>query len=387
MKKRKTAAGAAAVLLCLGLMPVQAFGQASPEFAYSAEKWASLRDDKLEYDEIADLVHEYNNTVVQNAISYKDEKDDSRDDVAQDYYDRANEIYGNLEYPDSDDASYGSRVASALNSEKQAESLMKQGDETVDDGETKKLGYEQTEAGLVKQAQELMISYWSQACSMDSLKARKQQAETAYQSELKRLEAGMSTQSAVLSAKEAVSNAEASIVTAESSLQKTKESLCQMLGWGYGAQVEIGLLPEPELERIAAIDTEADTKKALENSYGLKKTVKQLANARTATVREKLQQTEKNQRTAIANSVGSACQNLLLARSEYEQAEQAFQLEGTSMASAERKLAAGTMTQTAYQNQQVSYLAARVAADTKKLDLLKAMVNYEWTVNGLASVS
>ena len=31
----------------------------SPEFAYTAEKWASLRDDKLEFGEIADLVPSY----------------------------------------------------------------------------------------------------------------------------------------------------------------------------------------------------------------------------------------------------------------------------------------------------------------------------------------
>ena len=29
---------------------------ASPEFAYPPEKWASLRDDVLEYEELADLI-------------------------------------------------------------------------------------------------------------------------------------------------------------------------------------------------------------------------------------------------------------------------------------------------------------------------------------------
>ena len=35
----------------------------SPEFAYTAEQWASFRDNKLEFDEIIYLIHEYNNTV------------------------------------------------------------------------------------------------------------------------------------------------------------------------------------------------------------------------------------------------------------------------------------------------------------------------------------
>ena len=32
----------------------------SPEFAYTADKWASLRDNVMEYGELADLIHEYN---------------------------------------------------------------------------------------------------------------------------------------------------------------------------------------------------------------------------------------------------------------------------------------------------------------------------------------
>ena len=46
----------------------------TPEFAYSAEKWASLRDNIMEYGELADLVHEYNPTVISNRSTYKDQK-------------------------------------------------------------------------------------------------------------------------------------------------------------------------------------------------------------------------------------------------------------------------------------------------------------------------
>lgn len=368
------------------LQPMQAYA-GSPEFAYTAEKWAALRDDKLEYDEIADLVHEYNNTVIQNQIAYKEEKDDDRDDVAQDYYDRANEIYDNITYPDSDDANYGSQMAAALQNEQQAEALMKQGDESTDDSETKKLGYDKTEAALVKQAQGLMITYWNQYYSLDSQREKKAQAEASYQSEQNRLAAGMSTQAKVLSAKEAVSTAEASILSGESSLEKTKESLCLMLGWTYGSDVEIGELPEPDMDRIAATDIDADIQAAVENNYTYRITKKQLANARTSTVKEKLTQTEKNQREAISTNVKAAYSSLILARSNYEQAIKALELEQTNMASAENKLQAGTITRTSYQNQQSVCLTAEVTVRTRKLDLLQALVDYDWAVGGLAAVS
>ncbi len=384
-KRAKRLAGAVLAAGAITAMSFQAFAQRSPEFAYSAEKWATLRDNKLEFDEISDLVHEYNPTVVQNEISYKDYLTKNRDDVAQDYYDKANEIYSNISYPDSDDANYGSGVAAVLRNEQQAKSLMEQGDENTDDQATMRLQYDQSEAKLAKQAQGLMITYWTQYYNLDGQKARVEQAKLSYQSEQNRLAAGMSTQSKVLSAKESVSNAEAALVTAESNLASTKESLCLMLGWGYGVDVEIAELAEPDQSKIAAIDVNADIQAALENSYAYRLTKKQLTNARTDSVKEKLSETEKNQRETISNSVKSAYDSLLLAQSSYEQAQSALALQEVSMKSADAKLAAGTITKNTYESQKASYTTAQVTAQTQKLSLLQAMNDYDWAVNGLAS--
>lgn len=390
-RKRLTGRLAAACLSAALFLPFPALSfpayAQSPEFAYSAEKWAALRDNKLEYDEIADLVHEYNNTVVQNNLEYQDYKSKTRDDIAQDYYDRAEEIYSNIEYPDTDDSNYGSQMSAALNSKIQADNLMEQGDESVEDSETLKLGYDQTEAGLVQQAQGLMISYRSQYDSLESLRERKTLAEASYQSELTRMSAGMSTQASVLSAKEAVTSAEASILSAESNLEKTKQSLCLMLGWDYGIQVEIGELPELDLDEIAAIDVNADVAKAQEQSYSIRLTTKRLENARTTKVRETLAQTLASQQRTVANSVKSAYESLILARSSYEQVLQAYGLEQVSMEAAERKLQAGTMTKNAYQTQKSSYLTAEVSVQTQKLSLLQAKLEYDWAVAGLAAAS
>ena len=295
------------------------------------------------------------------------------------------EIYSNISYPDSDDANYGSGVAAALRNEQQAKSLMEQGDENTDDQATMRLQYDQAEAKLAKQAQGLMITYWTQYYNLDGQKARIEQAKLSYQSEQNRLAAGMSTQSKVLSAKESVSNAEAALVTAESNLASTKESLCLMLGWGYGADVEIAELAEPDQSKIAAIDVNADIQTALENNYAYRLTKKQLTNARTDSVKEKLSETEKNQRETISNSVKSAYDSLLLAQSSYEQAQSALALQEVSMKSADAKLAAGTITKNTYESQKASYTTAQVTAQTQKLSLLQAMNDYDWAVNGLAS--
>lgn len=360
---------------------------ASPEFAYSEEKWASLRDDRLEFEEIADLVHEYNDTVIQNEIAYRDEKDKDNDDIAQDYYDAADAIYSNIEYPDSDASDYGSRMAAALNNELSAKQLMERGDESTDDSVTLRISYDQTEATLVKQAQTQMISYWNQYYTLDSLRERIRLAEASYASEETRMAAGMSTQAKLLSAKETISSAEASLQSAESTLAKTKEDLCLMLGWKYGADVEMGEIPEPDLEKLSSIDLEADIQTALESNYNLILTNRRVANARTEKVKATQQQTQKNQTEAIAASVRDSYSSLILAQSSYEQAQQAFVLESNTLETAGRKLQAGTMTPNDYRKQESSCRTAEVTLKTRKLQLVQAMVNYDWAVNGLASAS
>ena len=89
-------------------------------------------------------------------------------DIAEEYYDSANEVSERISYPDDDSANYANQIASALNSEISVTNLTEQGDSNVDDGEIKRLGYEQQEKNLVQQAQKLMISYYSGKASWPS---------------------------------------------------------------------------------------------------------------------------------------------------------------------------------------------------------------------------
>lgn len=376
----------ALTVLCLTAAPMQALA-GSPEFAYSAETWAALRDNKLEYGEIADLIHEYNNTVIQNQIEYKDYKGKTQDDIAQDYYYAADDVTGSLSYPDSDDENYASGLSSYLNGRQQADTLREKGDDNVEDGEIKKLGYDQEEAELVKQAQELMITYWNQVWTIKNLEQTKEQAQKSYESAAAKQAAGTATAAVVQSAKEAVASAEASILSAESSLAKTKESLCLMLGWSYGAEVEICELPETDLEAIASIDLDAAIQNGLEANYALQIQSRKTGNAKSTSNRESLEEEYKSQKETAATSIKSTYRNLLLAKSDYDQAVQAYTLEQETLQTAERKLQAGTITRNDYAKQQSSCTASQISVQTKKLALMQAQLEYEWSVNGLASVS
>lgn len=383
-----------AVCLTFGLafgavsfVPAPLTALASPEFAYSTERWAQLKDNVLEYDEIGDLIHEYNPTVIQNQIDYKEYKDDDSEDIAQEYYDAADEIYGRSDVSDPDSSDYANSLYSYLNNRKTAENLRKQGDNNVDDGQVRQLQYARTEYGLVKQAQQLMISYWSQTYNIEALKVNKEQAELTLSQTRTKAQAGMATQSQVLSAAQAVTDAEASISSAESSLSQTKEQLCLMLGWSYGADVTISQVPEPDLAAINAIDVEADVAKGKENSYALKILNREISNAKGGTTLESLQENLKSQTETVAENIKSSGQKLDIAKSDYEQALASFELEQRNMDTAERKLAAGVMTQNDYEKEKAAYTKAQLTVRTKKLALLTAQSDYSWSVNGLASAT
>ena len=197
----------------------------------------------------------------------------------------------------------------------------------------------------------------------------------------------MSTQAQVLSAQEAVTSADASLLSAQSSLGQTKETLCLMLGWTYGAQVDIGDVPEPDLEGMTAINLEEDVSRGVENNYSLKILEKKIANAKSGTNKTSLEQSLKSQKETAASSIKNAYESMMISKSDYEQALNTYEIEAAAMETAERKMAAGTTTRNDYVTQQTAFAAAQVNVRTQKLALLKAQLEYRWSVDGLASVS
>lgn len=388
-KRKRLGVRAAALGVGVSLVAVSPLTAlaASPPFAYSEEKWATLQDNVLEFDEIAELIHEYNSTVKKNAIDYEDYKGKDSEEIAQDYYDAADEIYASLEYPDSDDSNYGTLLASAVRSEQSAEQMIELGDNNVTDDDTVLWGYTRTEKGLVQSAQQQMISYWNSVVTLESRKNAVSKAESDYAAAQAKLAAGTGTQSAVLTAQETLLNAQSAVTTAESTISSTKETLCLTLGWKYGDEVEIGTLPEPQENYSATVNLEEDIAAAVENNYELKILTRQVKNAMKGTTQRSYETTLASSTEAVKSNVKSAYQSLVLAENQYEQARQSYALEEKNMQTADRQKAAGTISANAYQSQNYTYANAKVSLDTAAMSLLQAQLSYQWAVNGLASTT
>ena len=367
----------AAVMTFAG--PASTVWAGSPEFARTAEEWAKLRDNVMEYDELAGLIREYNVTVQKNQLDISDKKKDdkvTRDQYAQYYRDAAFDARSNVSGDDPvSDAQ--AQVAAA-----QAEEAA---DKVTEDITVHQLTYDQQEAGLVASAQSSMISYFQQKLELESAKDSLEYMEAQYQAILVKQSAGMATLSDVLAAKEGVQSTQASIEKLTGSIEETRQKLLVMLGWKYSDTPEIRDIPAVDFEHIAAMNPETDKDAALEKNYTFNINKRKLANAVAELTKETLKRTVSSNEQNIKSEIVKNYQAVQQAKASYEQAKGEFELESKNMETAERKQQIGTLSRLDYMKQKNTFNTKDNAMKKAQLTLFQAVQTYDNAVNGLAS--
>ena len=389
MKKLHAAAAilSAAVLMSGGSMTALA---SSPEFSRTAEEWASLQDNRLEYGEIAGLVEEYNPTVQQNQFTYRkfrEDYGDTNDEWANEYRKMANEIRDDLYYPDADDPGYASLMVAAATAEISARQLEQQADNTLEDSEILRLNHEMAKQVLVQTAQNNMISWHSQLLSIQNAEKAKRLAEIRLAAAQASAGVGMGTQIDVLNASQNVKNAEQSLISAVSAADTSKRKLQVMLGWKADAEPEIGGIPAADLSRIDRMDPEADLPRALENNYTLRVNKKKLQNARHDTDISTLQSTIADNEARIAVSLRNAYQTAVNQKNAYLYNVLNAEVTAQTASQTAQQFALGTASAVENEAAQIAAEQAQIAVKQSEYSLFQAMEAYDWAVNGLAAAS
>ena len=375
--------GLAAVLTAS--VPFQALA-GSPEFAYTPEKWSALRDNKLEYGEIADLVHEYNPTVLNNQASYEQNREGdmgrSDGDIAASYRQNAQNIYDQIDMLDPDSPTYDSTV---LALEQQAKAL----EASATQAESGNFGTlsqnKQAEAAIVASTKALMINYHQLLFNLDLSQKNLILLQDQQNAVQRKADLGMATQMDVLNAKSAVENMQASILSTEKQIRNNRQSMCLATGWAYNAEPEIGDLPSVSKEEILAIDLEADKEEAVKNNYTLSANRHRYSNTRVEETKETLEDTIKNNESQIRSSVTSSYQALLQAQSDYEQAQSELDLAQRQFDTAALNLSIGNVSQLEYDQQAFALESAKTGLELKQMAVLQAYETYKSGVAGLAS--
>ena len=355
---------------------------ASPEFARTPEEWERLRDNTLEYEEIPDLIREYNSTVQNNMISYGDYRGKDANEIAEDYREAAQTLYDSVVWPSEDDTGYAMLYSAAETAQAQARQLEKMADENVSDGMIIKWQYDQVEASLSSTAQNLMSQYYQLLENRKTAEAGKELAEASLRSVETQASLGMATENDVLTAREAVKTAEAGVISAESNIQSVKQNLQVMTGWAYNSEPEIAQMPPVDVTRIDAMNPETDLEKALENNYTLLIAKRTLENTSDAANQQIQRQTIANTEQQIASGLTDLYSQVLQARNTYDQARSALELEEKNMAAAEPKYVLGLLRRLGYLHARHAPVARPANFRIQELALQSAMDAYDWALRG-----
>ena len=361
----------------------------SPEFAYSEDKWASLRDNVMEYGELADLIHEYNATVLNNRAEYDDYRGKSSDRFKNDYADTVQDLYDAsdkmLENVDEDQPGYASALAGSISTRIQAQRMQETADSENMDGDIKKLEYDRQEAELVRTAQTKMNQYWQKVKNRQSLEASLSLAQARESAAAVRVQAGMEPQARLMEAQEAVQSAQASIQASDQEMDTVRRELCLLTGWSYDASPEIREIPVTRTVDLGAIDLEGDKQRAVEQNYALRAAKGKMNNTNYGTVQNKVLQVNVGEaEQKIKTDVENRYQNLKQAQSDQDQAAAELALEQRNLDAASRKLENGSIKRNEYLGIQDGYAAKAAAEQVSALKLTQAQEDYWGAVNGLA---
>lgn len=367
----------AAVLTFSG--PASTVWAGSPEFSRTADEWAKLRDNVMEYGELADLVHEYNVKVQKNQLDINDKKKDDRvtkDEYAKYYRDAANDARSSI--TGDDPVTDAQNSVSARKAEEQA-------DKNVEDLKVYQLTYDQEEATLVATAQSSMVSYYQQQYELGTLKDNLELLQAVYQSVLVKQSAGMATQTDVLDALQNIQNTQTSVDKQTASIEQTRQKLCIMLGWKYNDAPEIKDIPEVDMSRIDAMNPDTDRENALNSNYTLKINKQKLTNATADITKDTLKRTIASNEQNISTDLVKSHQEVLQAKAAYEQAVTEYNLESRNMEAAERKAQVGNISGLDYRKQKNALITKTNGVKTAQLILFQSVQTYNNAVNGLAS--
>ena len=385
MRRLKRAAILGLSGMMLAAAPLTAMA-GSPEFARSAEEWEKLRDNVIEYDEIAGLIHEYNATVQKDSIDYAEfrrEYGDTNDEVADKYRELADDLMS-VDYPDIDDSGYGARMAMIIGNEQQAKQYRQTADDALEDSYVKYMTNCQTEANLVASAQTEMINYYLNQLQLQIAEKSKEMQQDSYQSAVNRRAVGMATDVDVLTALENVHNADQTIQNSRTAIDTGRQKLQVMLGWKADDTPEIREIPAVDPERIAAMNPDADKEAALANSYAQIINIRKLENAKSEDKRETLQTTVAENERSIYAALSASYQSVLAAKTSYDLAAAQYGLEQQNQQVADRKVTTGEISQLEYRTQTNTTEISRLEVAVAELNLFQAMETYDWKVNGLA---
>lgn len=234
-------------------------------------------------------------------------------------------------------------------------------------------------------AQALMNSYNQME---EQIKAQEKQAEyrkASCEEAAARYRAGLVKEDEVLSAENFLTASNNTLASLKKQRDEIKESLLSMLGLSGETEIQIGAIPEPDMEAIGAVDFESDKQTAVRNDSTY---VSELnSKVKGTDARELRSRRVEDAEASELISITSFYEELQNKRLEYEAAMEAYEAAGLQYQALLRKKQAGLLSQTDYLQGEASYEAKRAAKEVSAMNLFQAYESYQWEVKGRINAS
>ncbi len=357
---------------------------------YDARTLERLEDNRIEYDELPDLVHEYNPNMSVAWDTYMSMKDDYAGMVTE-----LESQYWHVKATTDAAVSAGkllgdqSIAAPALMLDKTYRSTIQSMRDVVNKWDTNRQAtgsLKNIERQIVAGAQSAMIGYDTIRQNIATLetmvKLYEQQAAMAN----RQAALGMATENNLASANSSLLAAQAQLASLREQQESVRRTLCLLLGYDPDANPEVCPVPEFDMARLAGMNLEEDTKKAIGNNQTLiaqRTSPKGTTNDRIAARSRMIQ--EGDQKLTI--EMQRLYQDVQDKKAAYDSACTGFEAARLNHDASERQYRLGLLSDVQYIGTQISFYQKKAERDSANLNLLQAMETYDWAILGFAEVS
>lgn len=391
------------MMLCMALAGALAFGSPTAAWAklsdYDAETAARLQDNNLEYDELENLIREYNPEISYAYGQLDFTRDDTastvravRDDIEEsEYKDLVKALKKQKKQleamPDSEEKT---KALQELNTTiKGMEGLISAPSSTTKSTDKQlEKAKKQLDTGVksaLKGTQMLMISY-------DNLRAQVQTLEKVVELQNEALEAaklqaglGMATDTGVLQAQSDLLSTQSQLDNLRNLADNLRSQLCLLTGWKVDATPEIGTVPVADPSKIDGIDLAADIQTAIGNNQTLISQRHASSTKSTAAIDNRLKNIDVSEQQ-LTVEMQRLYQVMQQKKVLNDAAETAYQKALLAKGAAERQYQLKMLSKLQYLGAEVQYYQAEGARKSADTALLQAMLDYDWAVQGFVSV-
>lgn len=396
-ERRAAALALAAVLAGTAAFPASAAVQAAREPAeagksaaelngYTEERWAALMDNRLEYDEIDELVHSFNPAIVSAWSGFTDNirlMQTIRDNLHARQRDMR-QLKENAKAA-GDQADYGNYAMQEAILSATAKGIGASADKLSREVSASNRSLRVAERQVSVAAKRLMISYnglrTQRAIASESATLYRRLRDDAAQ----RLSLGLGTALDLSSAETALMRAESQLVSLDAGAAKLKKSLILLCGWKEDADPEIGETPAADAARLEGMDPETDLRAAIAKN-GTLIDFRNASHVKSTTSWELRADSEEAMNQNLLVNLREMQQDALAKQARLDAAQSGMQAAELSKDAAELQYRMGMLSVSAYLGALKQYQAARTELNTADSSFFEALELYDWALQGNSSV-